>query len=100
MAALRRAICGVGTISLDGSRMTGNGNVASNAASPGWRAVWTTTWSAGSRVAIASTNDSMPPVRGGKSLVTIRVRPATVAQPTQAPSGQPIWRPGGAQRSS
>jgi hypothetical protein len=72
--AARRAIAGVGTMSGDGSRTTGNGRVASNAASPRCRAVCTTTEPSGSRRAIASTNDSMPPVRGGKSFVTTRVR--------------------------
>ena len=77
ISALRRAIAGVGSMIRDRSRTTSNGSVASNAAAPGCRAVWTTTDPAGSRLAIASTNVSMPPVRGGKSLVTIRVRPAS-----------------------
>ena len=85
IATDRRVIAGVGTMSRAGSRITGKPRPASNAASPGCRAVCTTTDSGGIRLTIASTNDSMPPTRGGKSLVTTRVRPVTEPPPGRAP---------------
>src|SRR5215469_6612291 len=74
MAAARRDTAGTGSISEVGCLITGNGCNASNSAAPFQAGAYTVTVPAGSPVASACTNDWMPPRRGGKSLVTIRVR--------------------------
>ena len=54
------------------SRMTGNGRSRSEAAAPAVPGAYTTTsWSSSAQTSL--TNDSMPPTRGGKSLVMIKV---------------------------
>ena len=68
----RARTVGTGSISEVGCRSTGNGCCRSNSAAPAQAGAYTTTPSAGSRVASAWMNDWMPPARGGKSLVTIR----------------------------
>src|ERR1700761_7805230 len=74
MATARRDTAGTGSISEVGCLITGNGCRASNSAAPFQAGAYTVTVPAGSPVASACTNDWMPPRRGGKSLVTIRVR--------------------------
>src|SRR5215472_15325909 len=74
MAAARRDTAGTGSISEVGCLITGNGCRASNSAAPFQAGAYTVTVPAGSPTASACTNDWMPPRRGGKSLVTIRVR--------------------------
>src|SRR5207247_10894104 len=74
MAAARRDTAGTGSISEVGCLTTGNGCRASNSTAPFQAGAYTVTVPAGSPVASACTNDWMPPRRGGKSLVTIRVR--------------------------
>ncbi|GGW87974.1 hypothetical protein GCM10010341_05750 [Streptomyces noursei] len=72
-AAARDVMRGVGSIIGAGSRITGKGSAASWAGAPGSDDVETTTASCGKRVAMAWTKVSIPPWRGGKSLVTISV---------------------------
>ena len=67
----RRATSGVGNNSCP-SRMTGNGRPRSDAFASGEPDEYTTT-SLSSSVQISLTNDSMPPIRGGTSLVMIKV---------------------------
>ena len=68
----RRETDGSGSISEPGCRITWNGCRASNSAAPVQAGAYTVTAAGGMLAASACTNDWIPPLRGGKSFVTIR----------------------------
>src|SRR5579863_1606239 len=95
MATARRETDGTGSISDVGWRITGKGCLASNSAAPSQAGAYTTTVPGGSRTASPWTNDWIPPLRGGKSLVTISVRRTGRVYRSGIPGGrgQPLSLP-------